>query len=188
MISILHVAARVLELRPSCDKMKLYKLCYFSQGWHLAWTGRPLFNEELQAWKYGAVSPTLRQASGLRADDDRLVTQIWSGDSSQLTDYERSVVDTVVSFYGDLESCHLSDLSHGFAWSTVRGNLPPDASCSDVIPHSLIRREFVENAWGEAPTPNAPERLPSMALDALEQSADDVAAENAETLRLLAFI
>ncbi|CAB0792258.1 hypothetical protein FRC0191_00745 [Corynebacterium diphtheriae] len=49
MISILHVAARVLELRPSCDKMKLYKLCYFSQGWHLAWTGRPLFNEELQA-------------------------------------------------------------------------------------------------------------------------------------------
>ncbi|OMH47365.1 hypothetical protein BWZ31_12705, partial [Neisseria meningitidis] len=55
---------------------------------------------ELQAWKYGAVSPTLRQASGLRADDDRLVTQIWSGDSSQLIDYERSVVELQAWKYG----------------------------------------------------------------------------------------
>lgn len=41
MATILDVGQYITELLPSVDKMKLYKLCYFSQGWHLAWTGKP---------------------------------------------------------------------------------------------------------------------------------------------------
>ena len=40
--------------------MKLYKLCYFSQGWHLAWTGKPLFSDEFEGWRHGPVSQKLR--------------------------------------------------------------------------------------------------------------------------------
>lgn len=43
MATILDVGQYITELLPGVDKMKLYKLCYFSQGWHLAWTGAPVF-------------------------------------------------------------------------------------------------------------------------------------------------
>jgi uncharacterized phage-associated protein len=39
--------------------MKLIKLVYISYGWHLAFIGNKLFDEKIQAWKYGPVIPSL---------------------------------------------------------------------------------------------------------------------------------
>lgn len=35
--------------------MKLHRLLYYSQAWHLAWEGKPLFDDEIQAWANGPV-------------------------------------------------------------------------------------------------------------------------------------
>ncbi|WP_340375862.1 type II toxin-antitoxin system antitoxin SocA domain-containing protein [Streptomyces sp. SS7] len=35
--------------------MKLQKLVYYCQAWHLAWEGRALFPEAIQAWASGPV-------------------------------------------------------------------------------------------------------------------------------------
>ncbi|MER0092028.1 hypothetical protein [Corynebacterium sp. KPL2838] len=43
MADIFDVGQYITERIPNVDKLKLYKLCYFSQGWHLAWTGQPSF-------------------------------------------------------------------------------------------------------------------------------------------------
>ena len=42
------------------DQMKLHKLLYFAQRESFAITGKPLFSEELEGWKYGPVSPKVR--------------------------------------------------------------------------------------------------------------------------------
>ena len=39
--------------------MKLQKLVYYCQAWHLAWEGRALFPEAIQAWASGPVCPEL---------------------------------------------------------------------------------------------------------------------------------
>jgi uncharacterized phage-associated protein len=39
--------------------LKLQKLIYFAQAWHLANTGEPLFSEEMQAWTHGPVVPSV---------------------------------------------------------------------------------------------------------------------------------
>ena len=40
--------------------MKLQRLCYYAQGFHLAFfDGRLLFNEPFYAWQYGPVAPAL---------------------------------------------------------------------------------------------------------------------------------
>ena len=53
MAEIFDVGQYITERIPNVDKLKLHKLCFFSQGWHLAWTGQPLFQAEFQAWQHG---------------------------------------------------------------------------------------------------------------------------------------
>ena len=37
--------------------LRLQKLLYYVQGWSLGERGRPMFREEIQAWRYGPVVP-----------------------------------------------------------------------------------------------------------------------------------
>lgn len=39
--------------------LKLIKVCYIAHGWKLALSDNPLFEENVEAWKYGPVIPSL---------------------------------------------------------------------------------------------------------------------------------
>ena len=43
----------------SITPMKMQKLLYFLQGWHLAITGEPVIEEKFSAWQYGPVEENL---------------------------------------------------------------------------------------------------------------------------------
>lgn len=60
--SVLDVAAYILESQGPMTHMKLQKLCYYSQAWHLAWDGVPLFPERIEAWANGPMIPVLYEA------------------------------------------------------------------------------------------------------------------------------
>jgi uncharacterized phage-associated protein len=44
------------------SNLKLQKLLYYAQGYHLARYGRPLFREQVQAWSHGPVVPEVYRA------------------------------------------------------------------------------------------------------------------------------
>lgn len=46
------------EGRP-ITQLKLIKLVYIAHGWNLALTGNPLYDEQVQAWRYGPVIPSV---------------------------------------------------------------------------------------------------------------------------------
>jgi len=50
--------------------LKLQKLVYIMHGWHLAKFGKPLVNEEPQAWEYGPVFKSLYHALKIYSNDD----------------------------------------------------------------------------------------------------------------------
>ena len=54
--SILSLAASKKE---TVSHLKLQKLLYFVQGWHLACLKSSLFEEDLQAWAHGPVVPSI---------------------------------------------------------------------------------------------------------------------------------
>lgn len=63
-VSVFDVAEYILEKHaaehpesPQMTTMKLQKLVYYCQAWHLVWDGRPMFPEEIQAWASGPVCP-----------------------------------------------------------------------------------------------------------------------------------
>ena len=39
--------------------MKLQKMLYYQQGFHLAYFETPLFDEDIEAWMYGPVVPSM---------------------------------------------------------------------------------------------------------------------------------
>src|SRR5829696_6466136 len=44
------------------SNLKLQKLVYYAQGFHLTTKGRPLFKENIEAWVHGPVVPELYHA------------------------------------------------------------------------------------------------------------------------------
>lgn len=57
--SVIDVAEYILTKHGQMSTMKLHRLVYYSQAWHLVWDGVPLFDEEIQAWANGPVVPVL---------------------------------------------------------------------------------------------------------------------------------
>jgi len=54
-----HFVRRGIEERNYLTQMKLQKMVYFAQGYHLARYGQKLIKDEVQAWQYGPVFPSL---------------------------------------------------------------------------------------------------------------------------------
>ena len=51
-----HDVARELRAQlPGVGDLKLHKLLYYCQGWHLAFFGAPMFMEKIEAWANGPV-------------------------------------------------------------------------------------------------------------------------------------
>lgn len=188
MSNILDAGQYVTELIPGVDKMKLYKICFFSQGWHLAWTGLPLFEGELQAWAKGPVPYDLRRSTEHVARG-WTIPNVPGGDSSALSPFARATIESVVNFYSSLTSAELSDMSHGRAWQEARGSAADGEHCSNALSITTMRKEFTDLLHSGHPVPDSPsvpevDHLPN--FDHLLATAHEVEAEWQHTLSLLA--
>lgn len=89
--------------------MKLQKLVYYSQAWHLVWEDKPLFSEIIEAWANGPVVPVLYK---IHKGHFSLGPKFFGGDIENLSEKNKSVIDRVLTFYADKDSQWLSELTH----------------------------------------------------------------------------
>lgn len=103
--------------------MKLQKLVYYSQAWHLAWEQVPLFDERIEAWANGPVTRSLyRQHRGFFEVDPGEI----DGDLQALAPNEAESVDVVMKSYCGLSAAELSQLTHSEPpWQKARAGLAP---------------------------------------------------------------
>lgn len=94
--------------------LKLQKLAYYAQGFHLAIKGTPLFKDEIQAWQHGPVSPSLygdfkQYAAGPipRPTDDEIKTAI-----ARLNSEQKDLLDEVFTVYGQFSASKLRCMTH----------------------------------------------------------------------------
>lgn len=108
------------------DEMKLHKLLYFTQRESLALTGRPMFEEQFEGWKYGPVCREIRNAyteDGMFSDNIEDI----SLDSA-------SIAKNVIMQYGAYESWKLSELSHKEeSWLNARKGIPDGKNGNNVL-------------------------------------------------------
>lgn len=122
--------------------LALQKLLYFAQAWYLANRGKPLFEEDFQAWAHGPV---------VRSIYDRFKGSSWEAlpapsNSPNVSGEVAKLLELVFAKYGGYGAKKLEKITHekGAPWDVVRGELPSEARCEDVIPKDLIRDYFGE--------------------------------------------
>lgn len=139
MASVNDVAAYILKKGGRMSTMKLQKLAYYSQAWHLVWDEEPLFPEPIQAWVNGPVVRALYdQHKGYFN-----VSQWPTGDIKNLTLSEKQTIATVLETYGKYSGQQLSELSHEEGpWRETRKDLPDGWGSSREIPQDLIQAYY----------------------------------------------
>ncbi|MED3536220.1 type II toxin-antitoxin system antitoxin SocA domain-containing protein [Bacillus toyonensis] len=114
--------------------LKLQKLLYYAQGFHLRDTGYPLFNDNLLAWAHG---PVVRDIY----DDYRhlgyftIKSEPFYITNHELTNEEIETIENVWEEYGHLDGKLLEELTHQEdPWLFTHRN--------EVIDIDLIREYF----------------------------------------------
>jgi len=119
--------------------MKLQKLAYYSQAWHLARYGEPLFPDEVQAWREGPVVP------GLYAHHRKqyMIAEWQWGRAEAIEGSAAEIVDWVASRYGEFSAERLSRMTHNeVPWRVARGNSLDSDKSKEVISREIIRSYY----------------------------------------------
>lgn len=122
MADVQDVASYIVSQRGPMTTMKLQKLAYYSQAWHLVWDGVPLFHSRIEAWMNG---PVVRDLYNRHRGHFHL-TEWPAGNPARLASSEVETIDAVLAAYGDLTPQQLSDLTHSEQpWQEARHGLAP---------------------------------------------------------------
>jgi len=135
MTTVRDVAAYILREQGSMTAMKLQKLSYYSQAWHLVWEDKPLFHDRIEAWANGPVAPALYQLHRGHFE----VTPTMISSDTPLDPDEVSTIEAVLGYYAEMTAWDLSRLTHSEdPWRDARSDLPPGArSASEITPASM---------------------------------------------------
>jgi uncharacterized phage-associated protein len=136
--------------------MKLQKMLYFAHGWYLAMFDQPLLDEQVEAWKYGPVIPSVYhefKACGGDPIKHCATTMILNSDGHgfsfrepelEAEQEELDVLNEVWDAYGGFTGIQLSDMTHRDntpwhkVWFKQQGIKGTD------IPQDLIQQYFNE--------------------------------------------
>lgn len=143
--------------------MKLLKLVYFAHGWYLAIKNEPLLKDQVQAWKFGPVVPSVYRAFKRHGDEpildmcEEFDIESFLSDGSDIKTYIprlpddsflNSFLKKIWDVYGSLTAFQLSAMTHqkDTPWDKVwnqekgcerRGIAIPDSYMKDYFKQKL---------------------------------------------------
>lgn len=117
--------------------LKLQKLLYYAQAWYLVERGKPLFEEDFQAWVHGPVLPS--QYQRFKHLEWRPILEEISPPTSidqDLKGYLKEVVDV----FGIETATALERMTHNeLPWQEARKGLPEDQPSTAIISKESMR-------------------------------------------------
>lgn len=124
------------EIGDTISNLKLQKLLYYAQGFHLAAFGEPLFPEKIYAWQYG---PVVREVyREFKGNGSGSIESRFDVDLAEIIpdEEQRELFLEVNKIYGQYSALRLMDMTH---------NEPPWASTNidNEITHDKLKDYFV---------------------------------------------
>lgn len=131
--------------------MQLMKLVYIAYGWYLAMHNARLFDDRIEAWKYGPVIPNLYHAT--KHFGGNIIPHSLIANSPVSNPDLEAFLDSIVQNYGQFSGIALSNLTHrrGTPWHEV---YRPDF-LGIQIPDELIKAHYQEELHASETEPRA---------------------------------
>jgi uncharacterized phage-associated protein len=128
------------EAGDTMTNLKLQKLLYYAQGYHVASFGKPLFPEGIEAWVHGPAIPAVYRRFKHCGYNPIDVTGITA---PELDTETREFLDQIWTLYGKYSAKYLEELSHrDVPWKEARKGYEPGENCSTEINLSALHRHF----------------------------------------------
>jgi uncharacterized phage-associated protein len=138
MTTVADVAHYFLAIQGDEDgeitNLKLQKLVYYAQGFHLAIFDKPLFAEKIKAWEHGPVVPQLwygYKEWGAKPLPKPSTVPVFDKATQDL-------LDDVSGVYGQFSAWRLRELSHSEPPWIEAFN-----SASKIVRHDTMRKYFL---------------------------------------------
>ncbi|WP_298938434.1 type II toxin-antitoxin system antitoxin SocA domain-containing protein [uncultured Ruegeria sp.] len=126
-------------------QLKVQKLVYYTEAWHLAYFDRPLLAEDFQAWAHGPV---------VRALYLKYRNFSWDGlpveKGAMPSEATQELLEAIYESYGQYSAKKLEEMTHSERpWLEARNGLPPEAK-SDTVISKLTMRNFYASRINKA--------------------------------------
>ena len=143
-----YIIVKVKEAGADLNLLKLQKLLYYTQAWHLAFYGKPLFDGKFQAWVHGPVN---REIYDRFARTKSLYSEIALEDVAKdfdfnvLPDTKQSHIDDVLEAYAKYRGSQLEEMSHREEpWLEARKGYRTSERCENEISEETMRRYYAQ--------------------------------------------
>lgn len=128
--------------------LKLQKLLYYIQAWHMVYFNKAMIFEELpQAWVNGPVYPSVYQRfkhipryTTITLDNANILSSLQQkAKELDLSKDQYDFIDSIFQFYGVMDHDRLVFLTHSeMPWSEKRvGLMPFEQSSAELSPYSM---------------------------------------------------
>jgi uncharacterized phage-associated protein len=128
--------------------LKLQKLLYYSQAWHLAFYNERLFLGKFQAWVHGPVS---REIYDRFSNTKSLYSEVTVNDVPDDFDLNRvpedkqNHIDDILEVYAKYRGSQLEELTHREEpWVEARKGYRSSERCEKEISENTMRRYYAE--------------------------------------------
>lgn len=156
MANVIDVAQYIYDRKKWVDSWTLQKLTYYAKAWSLAWDGDQLFEEKFQAWPDGPVSATLYRKNKYERTH-MFSDEIPDADTSLLSTRQKSVIDSVIEFYGRMTKDELIECTHQEApWIEARGTLSLTAQSTELLSEDTMRATYTLQSLNKGNVPVPP--------------------------------
>lgn len=127
------------EYQAFISNLKLQKLLYYAQAWHLALKGQPLFVARFEAWIHGPVNPEMYQkykAYGYKNIDADVKKPIFDTTTE-------AFMQELLEEYFPLDAYELERLTHQEApWIEARNGLSAAQPSHAIISEDSMRQYY----------------------------------------------
>lgn len=131
----------------SITHLKVQKLLYFAEAWHQVLRGEDLFDEQFEAWAHG---PVVRDVYTKLADYGWQALGPIDPPPPAFPVSTMEALELVVDLYDQFTAKQLEEMTHADGpWIDARGELAPEARCTNIIAKPAIKA-FFEERYREA--------------------------------------
>lgn len=147
-----YVIDYVSKISGDTSHLKLQKLLYYIESWHLVYCEQPLFSQEFQAWVHG---PVIREVWDHYKDKSILngilpKEEVDYNLGDILSDEQVELIIDVLDEYGKHTAYHLECLTHDEQpWKEARRGYGASDRCEKTISKITMRNYYREEAYGK---------------------------------------